>query len=45
MRPEKIHKSVVQQQWCHPFSMSDFVGAYEGSDGVVHRTKLRAEQH
>jgi len=25
--------------------MSDFVGAYEGSGGVVHRTKLRAKQH
>jgi len=25
--------------------MSDFVGAYEGSGGVVHRTKLRTEQH
>ncbi len=25
--------------------MSDFVGAYEGSGGVVHRTKLRAEHH
>ncbi len=25
--------------------MFDFVGAYEGSGGVVHRTKLRAEQH
>ncbi len=25
--------------------MSDFVGAYEGSGGVVHMTKLRAEHH
>jgi hypothetical protein len=25
--------------------MSDFVGAYEGSGGVLHMTKLRAEQH
>ncbi len=25
--------------------MSDFVGAYEGSGGVVHKTKLRVEQH
>ncbi len=25
--------------------MFDFVGAYEGSSGVVHMTKLRAEQH